>query len=173
MCTGKRKQTKPHCNEISKTMSGFVRSWNQRLERVYDGANRADFQTKNVLFPSEQTLDVQRAVIGGLISKMEASLVEMNKFNMPQSNPLEDGQASLSSVQPQGYQYFKIEIPRGLKKSVLIELDAIVGDPDLVCSFHFTWHLDIVCQFVCTQEFPSQDRSTWKSAGDGDDSSKL
>ena len=62
----------------------------------------------------------------------------------------------LSYAQAQTYQFFSVKVPRANmgNKVVRISLDAIEGDPDL---------------FACIDEFPSSERNTWKSAGEGDD----
>jgi hypothetical protein len=104
----------------------------------------------------EDGLTPAQARVNKLINSLDEVLNVVNAENIPHSTPLTDGEPKIDIVQAQNYQFFCVKVPPQNmgNKVVRISLDAIEGDPDL---------------FACVEEFPTSERNTWKSAGEGDD----
>jgi hypothetical protein len=139
--------------------SRLAKAYNVPLTLALESLNAATLRQQSVaaVGGSGPVIDdsALNAVTARLFQQVDSALRAANASIHPESQDLVPGLTKEHAVDAQTYNYYKIVVaPLSRTQCFKLSLEALKGDPDL---------------YMCMEEYPTEQRHTWKSAGDGSD----
>jgi hypothetical protein len=137
--------------------SRLAKAFNVPLTLALESLNAAAARQQSLHSESGQLIDDREldAATARLFQQVDRALRAANASIHPESQELAPGLPKEFVVDAQTYNYYKIVVaPLCRTQCFKLTLEALKGDPDL---------------YMCMEEFPTEQRHTWKSAGDGND----